>query len=60
VDRAPTIRGLDRNRVFVAFSPAWQKLPSFARQMLRVAGHAGSYGTGSATILDTNSYFPAF
>lgn len=45
---------------FVAFSPAWQKLPSFARHMLRVAGHAGSYGTGSATILDTNSYFPAF
>ena len=45
---------------FVAFSPAWQKLPSFAMHMLRVAGHAGSYGTGSATILDTNTYFPAF
>ena len=43
----------------VAFAPAWLKLPSFAKVMLNISLHSGSYGEGSATIVDAASYLSA-
>ena len=43
----------------VAFAPAWLKMPSFAKLMMNIGVHSGSYGEGPATIVDAGSYLSA-
>jgi hypothetical protein len=57
----------DRRRVvfwaaagfLIAFAPGWLKLPSFAKHMLMIAVHSGSYGTGPATVANVTTYLPS-